>query len=79
MTSQEARRTGLREALNDAFDAVMEGIEEQSVSRSIGDRILSHIATARALVDTHSGDDHDCKDSFTVPEQDVPLSWSKRP
>jgi hypothetical protein len=28
--------------------------------------------------DSLSGDDLDCKDSFTVPEQDVPLSWSKR-
>jgi hypothetical protein len=74
MTSQEACRTEPRTA---AGKRLVEQLRRLPPAWGHLDAILA-IEEEAAALDTHSGDDHDCKDSFTVPEQDVPASWSKR-
>ena len=41
----------LRERVNDAFDEVMEAIEERTISRPVGDRFLGRIAAIRSGLD----------------------------
>jgi hypothetical protein len=78
MTPQEARRprteAGKRLLAEVSYDHDPENYYPGDYFERYRDAILAIEDEAATL----ALDDHDCKDSFTVPEQDVPASWSKR-